>query len=85
MLLLLLGRNNCDSILREMVLNKLKEILTEDESILYVSQLMHATKWDFHPFNSLTRYLIQKSVESKQFAYVFYWQLQVINTNSRHC
>ena len=77
MLLLLLGRNNCDGILREMVLSELQNTIKEDECILYVSQLMHATKWDIHPFNSLMRFLIQKTISNPQFAYVFYWQLQV--------
>ena len=76
-LFLLLGRNNCDCILREIVAAELKNQLNEQEYNIYASQLIHATKWDYHPFNPLFRLLIQKAIEHKAFAYVLYWQLQV--------
>lgn len=60
-----------------MAVNELSHHLTNDDCILYASQLLQATKWDYHPFNPLIRFLLQKAVECHEFAYVLYWQLQV--------
>lgn len=61
-----------------MVVNELSHHLTNDDCIIYASQLLQATKWDYHPFNPLVRFLLQKAVECHEFAYTLYWQLQVL-------
>ena len=76
-LLLLLERKNCDPILREIIVDEIEHHFTKDDYILYVSQLVQATKWDIHVNNPLIRLILRKAIESEQFAYVLYWQLQV--------
>ena len=76
-LLLLLSRRNCDRVLREMVVRQLEAVLSDEECVLYASQLVQATKWDTHDFNALARFLLRKALESAGFAHVLYWQLQV--------
>ena len=76
-LLLLLGRANCDVVLREMVVRELDAIISHEELILYASQLLQATKWEVFDNNALIRLLLRRSIEYEDFAYVLYWQLQV--------
>lgn len=76
-LLLLLSRRNGDRVLREMVVRQLEAVLSDDECVLYVSQLVQATKWDTHDFNTLARFLLRKALEHAGFAHALYWQLQV--------
>ena len=76
-LLLLLGRTNCDVILREMVVKELDATLSHEEYILYASQLLQATKWEVFDNNALIRLLLRQAIEYEDFAYVLYWQLQV--------
>lgn len=76
-LLLLLGRANCDVVLREMVVRELDAIISHEELILYASQLLQAIKWEVFDNNALIRLLLRRSIEYEDFAYVLYWQLQV--------
>ena len=52
-------------------------MLSDEECVLYASQLVQATKWDAHDFNALARFLLRKALESAGFAHALYWQLQV--------
>ena len=63
--------------LREMVVRQLEAVLSDEECVLYASQLVQATKWDAHDFNALARCLLRKALESVGFAHALYWQLQV--------
>ena len=76
-LLLLLSRRNGDRVLREMVVRQLEQISSNDECVLYASQLVQALKWDTHDFNALIRFLLRKALECSEFAHALYWQLQV--------
>ena len=77
-LLLLLSRSNTDCILREMVVEECSKHLQSNECIQYALQLLQATKYDFHPFNPLFRFLLQIAIQCDEFAYTLYWQLQVL-------
>ena len=48
-----------------------------NKCIQYALQLLQATKYDFHPFNPLFRFLLQIAIQCDEFAYTLYWQLQV--------
>ena len=77
-LLLLLGRANCDVIMREIVVRELDAILSHEEYILYASQLLQATKWEVFDNNALIRLLLRQAIEFEDCAHVLNWQLQVL-------
>lgn len=77
-LLLLLGHRNQDPLLREIVCETLKRQLSEDEWILFCPQLVQALKWDLLDDNALIRSMLIQALCSRTFAYVLYWQFQVL-------
>lgn len=83
-LLLLLGLRNQDPFLREIVCETLYQQLSEDDWILFCPQLVQALKWDVHEDNALIRFMFLHALQSRSFAYVLYWELQVYNDLSRN-
>ena len=50
-----------------MVVRQLEQIISNDECVLYASQLVQELKWDTHDFNALICFLLRKALECSEF------------------